>query len=80
MTKAEKKYLQIIAGNQGAIDTRCLRNLVSSHKTRASGMSALGGVCKVLRRLERSGLLESVSRDEYRITDKGLEILQPEKS
>ena len=72
MTKTEINYLQIAISGGGTVKTRQLRNSITHIRTGKQGMSALGGVCKVLRRLERAGFLESVNpREEYQITDAG---------
>ena len=76
LTTAEAGYLRAVAKNDGIMDTRKLRNRLSENKSGIIGMSALGGICKVLKRLERKGFLTQMNRETYQITQAGLDILK----
>lgn len=76
LTISEKGYLTAIAHYGGVMDTRKLRDGFSKYRSGKDGMSALGGVCKVLKRLERKGFLSRTNREQYEITKAGLDILK----
>lgn len=72
MSKSESKYLRLIIENGGQMTTRAIRREVSPHNTTGrEGMSSLGAICKVLKRLERRGFLDGLTRAEYAVTGKG---------
>lgn len=77
LTTAEENYLKAISENGGSMQTRAIRDRISRHRSSFSGMSALGGVCRVLRRLEARGLVKLKTRDEYEITGDGLKLVAP---